>query len=249
MNFHCHKKRAGRHRFQSGPIADVPQRPHQSSGCTAPLKILSLCLILLLTCCANVNAMFVAGSVNSAEHFTFSENHNSLEIQKTPDHQLLTIGKQIRKPYISFTASVASRHNYTKSLPALPATILLVMVGFFCVSFVKDRRFWIALSACLLWAALAGVQSVPKLAKQISSRSHNVRNFSPQTAGFHQTEQTNKTNPYIPLTTYTAQTGIIIPFTLLFSANIRLTVTAEHIVCFTPAFIFTIKPRAPPLQA
>jgi hypothetical protein len=58
-------------------------------------------------------------------------------------------------------------------LPAVPAAIFIALIGFLCVSFVKDRRVWLAALAALLWAGQAGIQAVPQLALRLSHRNHN----------------------------------------------------------------------------
>ncbi len=81
--------------------------------------------------------------------------------------RLAAIGAEILEPPPEFTdfSPVGA-----KTLPPVPAALFMVLTGFLCVSLVKDRRFWLAALAGILWAGQAGFQVIPQLASNISKK-------------------------------------------------------------------------------
>jgi len=57
-----------------------------------------------------------------------------------------------------------------KPLPGVPAALFMALTGFFCVSFVKDRRVWLAALTGLLWLGQAGLSALPELASHIAGK-------------------------------------------------------------------------------
>jgi len=51
-----------------------------------------------------------------------------------------------------------------RSLPPVPAALIMGLVGFLCVSMVRDRRTWLAGLAAVLWVGQFGVTVVPRVA-------------------------------------------------------------------------------------
>jgi hypothetical protein len=94
------------------------------------------------------------------------------------DVKLTNLGKEFLKPPASFAGLGSNQVNLVKPLPAVPAAIFMVLSGFLCVSFVKDRRVWLAALAALLWAGQAGIQVVPQLALCLIHRNHSQQQFS-----------------------------------------------------------------------
>jgi hypothetical protein len=161
-------------------------------------------------------------------------------------------------------------------LPAVPAAIFMVLCGFFCVVFVKDRRVWLVALAGLFWAAQMGINAIPKLVLRLAERnsSHSrltqlspllyIRNFSELPA------YNNEDTRYIGLLRHLA--GIpalgfkfqvlnfeynkaqklldaIIPLqasNLLLRCLVKKT---EQFTYFTPAFIFDNLARGPPAKS
>jgi hypothetical protein len=59
-----------------------------------------------------------------------------------------------------------------KNLPTVPAAFFMVLWGFICVIFVKDRRFLIVTLAAFWWAGQTGVNAIPKLISRIVQKNH-----------------------------------------------------------------------------
>jgi len=94
------------------------------------------------------------------------------------DSKLADIGRLLLTPPAlstssSFSASTSGQFPHAKSLPAVPAAILMVLTGFLCVSLVRDRRVWLAALASLLWVGQAGIQALPQLALRLSHKNHS----------------------------------------------------------------------------
>lgn len=87
---------------------------------------------------------------------------------------LAHIAIEFHKPPVSFVGS-QSPIDSIKPLPAVPETILMVSMGFLCVSLVKDRKFWLAALTGLIWAGKTGFTILPQLALQIAGKSQRIR--------------------------------------------------------------------------
>jgi len=90
---------------------------------------------------------------------------------------LATVSKEFNKPPVRF-GELPDKAIKIKSLPPAPRTFLLVLVGFLCVSLVKDRRIWLAALAGLLWAGQAGFSLLPQLASNVDRRGRSVKQSS-----------------------------------------------------------------------
>ena len=65
-----------------------------------------------------------------------------------------------------------------KSLPGVPATFFMVLTGFLCVSFVNDRRIWLATLAGLLWLGQTGLSAIPQVASHLVGKKDVTQNHS-----------------------------------------------------------------------
>jgi hypothetical protein len=83
---------------------------------------------------------------------------------------LASISEEFNKPPVRYDKSTATTIG-VKTLPPAPGTLLMVLVGFLCVSLVRDRRVWLATLSGLLWAGQAGVSLLPQLALNVSGRA------------------------------------------------------------------------------
>jgi hypothetical protein len=93
------------------------------------------------------------------------------ELEEITEHSqsgLAAVAAEFRRPPASLTASA----THTKTLPAVPGTVFLVLTGFLCVSLVKDRGFWLSALAGLLWVGQTGIQAIPQLALRLSPGKH-----------------------------------------------------------------------------
>ena len=94
--------------------------------------------------------------------------------------QLAAVAAEFLRPPADFTGPAASFPAYVKPLPAVPGAVFMVLVGFLCVSLVKDRKVWLAALAGLLWAGQAGVQAVPQLVLHLGHRNHIEQQLHPE---------------------------------------------------------------------
>jgi len=94
-----------------------------------------------------------------------------VEITKYSDSHLAAVGAEFLKPPSVSSALTGSPAIHTKTLPAVPRALLLVLTGFLYVSLVKDRKVWLAAFAGLLWAGQTGIQAIPQLAVRLSHKN------------------------------------------------------------------------------
>jgi len=94
---------------------------------------------------------------------------------------LAAIASEFHKPPVSFVGS-SPQADRIKLLPPVPGTLLMVLVGFLCVSFVKDRRFWLTTLTGLLWAGQAGFIVLPHLASHLAGKKQIEQKFSADVA-------------------------------------------------------------------
>jgi len=139
-----------------------------------------LCGLLLLALVTVVNAAPtvtpISGSTVTSPAPDDGDTHVTLaETPHFTDYGNSTLSELAENFLAPPDDSTASIPNGAKSLPAVPAALLMVLTGFACVSLVRDRRLWIAALAGLLWAGQAGVQNLPKLAQRFAHTNHNVR--------------------------------------------------------------------------
>lgn len=156
-----------------------------------------------------------------------------------------------------------------RTLPAIPATIFMVLCGFFCVVFVKDRRVWLVALAGLFWAGQAGINAIPKLVLRLAERNSSqpaqlspslyIRNFSELPAYNEDTRYIGLLRHLagIPVSNFKSQTSnfkynkaqlldAIIPLQASNSLLRCLVKRTEQFTYFTPAFIFDNLARGPP---
>lgn len=108
-----------------------------------------------------------ASSCNLDPEINLSSGLNSLCNSSYPN--LAHIGEDIFNP----PAETSTRHalpTRVRSLPGVPAGIFMVLVGFLCVSFVNDRRIWLASLAGLLWLGQTGLAAIPQAASHIIAK-------------------------------------------------------------------------------
>jgi len=103
------------------------------------------------------------------------------QITGSDDCHLAGIAAEFLKPPVGFTDSL-SPSIHAKPLPAVPAAFFMALIGFICVSLVKDRRVWIAALTGLLWAGQTGIQAIPQLALRLSHANLSNKRFSAEVA-------------------------------------------------------------------
>jgi hypothetical protein len=167
----------------------------------------------------NCDEGFVAGawSANTDEHITFSSQ--SGQVGGTYNPHLPRIGEEFPGPPAGPADSPASDVGI-KSLPSVPAMLFVVLTGFLCVSFVKDRRV-VSYSAVVLHPSL----------RVSNSGSGSLR--------------TSAVGAHLALLE-SAMVGLASD---TIKSTSCLACAAEQPVCFSPAFIFSNLARGPPKSA
>jgi len=136
---------------------------------------------------SNCSRSFVVSVVSPRSDAHISSVPEVTQIAESFDSHLARIADEFLKPPPAFTGSTAPPVG-TKSLPAVPGALLMGLTGFLCVSLVRDRRFWLAALAGLLWVGQTGIQAVPQLALSLSHRNHSIRKFDAELTSPHYLE-------------------------------------------------------------
>ena len=79
----------------------------------------------------------------------------------------VTVPAEFHKHPVTF-AGTPIPVDSTKSLPSVPAALLLVLSGFVCVSLVRYSRVSLKTLTCVLWAGKTGISLLPRLALCVS---------------------------------------------------------------------------------
>jgi len=119
----------------------------------------------------NCSSSLVASAVSPTSNAHITVVADAAFATEFGDSHLAQAAAEFLKPPPAFTDSPAAPVG-VKTLPAVPGALLMGLTGFLCVSLVKDRRFWLAALAGLLWVGQAGIQAVPQLAVRISHKNH-----------------------------------------------------------------------------
>lgn len=145
------------------------------------------CVTLLLFAVSSVNAVPTTSHCSSGVDYVgsvdadvrMSDEFQACPITAPADGSLAAVAAELLQPPTGLGDSPAPP-VYPKSLPAVPGTFFLVLTGFLCVSFVKDRRVWLAALAGLLWISQSGIGVFPELVVQVASGIHSRQQPSAQ---------------------------------------------------------------------
>jgi hypothetical protein len=188
------------------------------------------------------------------------------------DISLANAATEFFKPPASFAQLDDRLPVGVMTLPAVPAGIFMVLCGFLCVVFIKDRRVLLITLAGLFWAGQAGINAIPKLVLRLAERnsSHSrltqlssslyIRNFSELPAYNEDTRYMGLLRHLagIPVSSFKFQVSnfkydkaqksvdAIIPPRASNSLLRCLVKRTEQFTYFTPAFIFNNLARGPP---
>jgi hypothetical protein len=99
-------------------------------------------------------------------------------VVQSQHNTIAELGRQLLKPPSYNSTSAGNEHITVKALPPVPATILMTIVGFFCISLVRDRKVYLAAIAGLLWAGHAGINAIPQLADHIWRNVHTAKHHN-----------------------------------------------------------------------
>lgn len=166
-----------------------------------------LCMTFLVFAASAVNAAPTISEYNrnvvDCAVSPSSDVHISVvpEVIQISDSHLAAVAAEFLKPPAAFMNSSAPP-ICTRALPAVPAAALMVLLGFLCISLVKDRRVWLAALAGLLWAGQAGIQAVPQLALRLSHRSHSKQQLGAEPTYLHYLENSDRLRSDIDGTQY-----------------------------------------------
>ncbi|TKJ38245.1 MAG: hypothetical protein CEE38_05660 [Planctomycetes bacterium B3_Pla] len=92
------------------------------------------------------------------------------------------LAAEFHKPSVISSDSPAAVID-TKSLPPVPGALLMALVGFLCVTLVRDRRFWLAGLLGMLWAGQTGFSFVPHLASRMTGEKQSEQHSSSSKVG------------------------------------------------------------------
>ncbi len=139
------------------------------------------CLAVTLLVSAGVSA---GRQFDTAEAAALTSFDNTAEVSASETLQSISssqwrfeaIGRQFAEPIdtLSGLRNPADTHS-PALLPAVPAAISMALCGFLCVSFVRDRRAWLAMVCGILWLGQAGIHAVPQLGHKLCCRMAAVK--------------------------------------------------------------------------
>lgn len=150
-------------------------------------------------------------------------------------------------------------------LPATPASGLLTLVGFICISLIRDRRIWLAGFAGLSLVGQTGTQADVSSSRNDDSQARGnlfgryPKGLTlPNTAGvfaFSQKDiipRVNFTNTALhtaPGSVHHSSYSAVLNLVLRPDSNgLCLVSGTRQFVCFSPALIFCRMPRGPPIS-
>lgn len=153
---------------------------------------------------------------------------------------------------------------YSMFLPATPASSLLTLVGFICISLIRDRRIWLASFAGLSMIGQKGTQAVVSSSQNDDNQagtnlplSYAQSAILQNNAGIFNFSQ--KDIPSVDFTHIVSRTAVGSVYHWSYSAvlnlvlrpdssTLRLVSGTRQSVCFQPALIFCMMPRGPPIS-
>jgi len=112
--------------------------------------------------------------VSNAHNFSVLERNLITEIANS---HLPIIAGELLKPPASFIDS-SVRTAQVISLPPVPGALFMALVGFLCVSLIRDRKVWLAVATTILWAGHIGITTLPRLASHLAGK----KQFEQQTS-------------------------------------------------------------------
>jgi len=165
-----------------------------------------LCCIAVILCTLSY-ARAVPTKVESPDSWTSDSSAAvvpaTVNVFGPSDSRLVSIGREIVRGNVGrWSRPVNSKSYKVKSLPAVPAAVLMGLTGFLCISFVRDRRFWVTAAAGLLWAGQVGIESVPQLVQSLRVRTLAQQGSLEKHLGFVLFEQGDRSRGEIEGTSY-----------------------------------------------
>jgi hypothetical protein len=157
------------------------------------------------------------------------------------------IGIKTAGPHIAFAMPGNSRTDTVRYSPAMPTAVLMVLIGFLCISLVRDRGVWLTALSAILWISWAGIRSLPQLASHFSPKPHADKYFAPRAAEFYLLKNIDRTQREDHHRQFKLLTTKSLFATILLTCC--LVPITRCIIYFKPAFIFKNLSRGPPQTA
>lgn len=212
----------------------------------------------------NSNVVNCSQSISAGAHLPLVPEISQITIPC--DYQLAGIAEEFLEQPTGFADSPLTSPIHAKPLPAVPAASFMALIGFICVSLVKDRRVWLAALTGLLWVGQTGIQTIPQLVLRLSHANLSNKQSSAEIDYSNYLLNSNRRRSDIEGTRYIGllhrlagipdSTNLLQPQSAFlseqYSSNMLLTCLApkaEQLICFSPAFIFCQLPRGPPILA
>ena len=132
---------------------------------------------------------YIAGntiSQNHSKHIIVQPEPETIQIDTALNSHLASIADDFLRPPVNLWDS-STESSHAKSLPAVPGALFMALVGFVCVSFVKDRKVWLAALAGLLWIGQAGITILPQKCRLCFAHHLNKSWAEPTLPAFHNT--------------------------------------------------------------
>ena len=102
------------------------------------------------SCPASASGIYNSGLLPKEAQFTLHSPSNTDE----PDSDFL-------KPAVLDSITLSSFD--AKQLPPVPSAVFMVLMGFLCISLVKDRKIWLAVCVGILCVGQVGIKIIPQL--------------------------------------------------------------------------------------
>jgi len=159
---------------------------------------------------------------------------------------LARIGKELLDPPVQ-PAERDARPEGTRPLPAVPAAIFMVLTGFLCVSFVNDRRIWLASLAGLLWLGQTGLSAIPQAASHLTGKANLTQNHHHSLSSLLNCQGScdDSGRAHCARPQFAAAPAA----SDISNSTVCSACATEHCVCFSPAFVFSSLARGPPVLA
>ena len=241
----------------------------------AKLLKIYFCIFILCITAATVTAVPVAGTsvlVSSLGSYPGGDLSLSAPVMLTSsEHELASIAKKFLQPPCIISDAKPTSSPDNKSLPGVPSAVLLGLIGFLCVTGVKDRKEWLTALAMVLWLSMAGIIALPNLIshcqakKQAKHSSCLEKSYACLFENSSRLRSEVEGSKYIGLLHYlssipdslsratsnlnTSQPAIVTKRDVFYVCTNCTAVQAEQFTFFSLAFIFNSLPRGPPLFA
>ena len=133
-------------------------------------------VLAMLFVCASAQA---SPTVSEIPQHSFAESDISTvsSLKTCPDcgsftdlsnSTLSEIGSEIFKPSPDYPGFNSTDQVHARSLPAVPAAVLMSIIGFLCVSLVNDRKIWLSVIVGIILLSQAGIKTLPRLTARLA---------------------------------------------------------------------------------